>query len=119
MRKSAVLRHTALQPLVPFCSSIHAVLHCSLAVLSVAFVIVGVLISDASAGVAGNTSATTTIQLSRARATARAPTAPRAQRTRCVGDSWTTPRAAVQNTCDLTITVEKDMKKPVYFYYEL
>lgn len=28
-------------------------------------------------------------------------------------------KEAVQNTCELTLTVQKDMKQPVYFYYEM
>lgn len=95
----------------------------SLAVIGTAFIIVGVLVSGASADVVEQTLEYDS-DFACASALSESPCASSGQTGEpanplCWRELSDAQKAAVSNTCEKTIVVEKFMKKPVYFYYEL
>lgn len=92
----------------------------SLAVIGVAFLIVGGVVLDASAAVVEQTLRYDDLSQCKAAldqspcASSESPADPL-----CWRGLNETEKAGYANTCEVTITVEKDMAAPVYFYYEL
>lgn len=95
--------------------------HCSLAIIGVAFIIVGALVSSASADVVEQVlqydslpECKSALQRSPCVSSSESPANPL-----CWRELNESQKAAVQNQCQINIKVEKAMAGPVYFYYEL
>lgn len=95
--------------------------HCSLAVIGVAFIVVGALVSGASASVVEQglrydslPECESALKRSPCASSSESPANPL-----CWRELNESQKAAVQNQCQVTMTVEKAMAGPVYFYYEL